>query len=335
MQALRIEAGDRFSTNLEVWRCDPAFSAIDAHPISGGFGRAYYPAVFGDHRRKASFAVCEGDRILVIVPCTSGDRRLDYYGLPIRLFLRAGLEGGAAQRALAEAFSYLDTLVAEREVDEVIVRDDASVGQLSLVGKQCFNRHAAAALQLTGLCALDRGEAGIRQGLRKSFQSLVNWGQRNLTIESIDAKDPSRTLFTDYRKFHAAIAGRVTRSDRSWDAMFDWIAGGHGELVLGFLAPGELVTGTMVVDGVTHAYYASGVYDRERFDQPLGHWPLWLAMVHSMERGMGVFELGDLPMTGAATEKEIAIGYFKRGFATDIATRIAWSWSPKRKERVP
>jgi hypothetical protein len=333
MQALRIDSGDRFAANLKEWRSDPAFSSIDANPVSGEFGRAYYPAVFGERHLDTSFAVCEGERALVIVLCTSGERRLGYYGMPIRLFLRTGLEEAVVQRAVSEIFAYIDTLVVERHIEEVIVRDDASAGQLSLVGKQCLNRHAAGGLQLTGFCALDRGEAGIRQGLRKSFRSLVNWGQRNLTIASIDAKNQSRNLFEDYRKFHASVAGRVTRSDRSWDAMFDWIASGHGELVLGFLATGELVTGTMVIDGVTQAYYVSGVYDRERFDQPLGHWPMWIAMVHSMERGMRIFELGDLPLTGAATEKEIAIGYFKRGFATDIATWITWSWSPRRQER--
>jgi hypothetical protein len=109
--------------------------------------------------------------------------------------------------------------------------------------------------------------------------------------------------------------------------MFDWIAAGRGELVLGFLS-GELVTGTMAVDGNAATYYASGVYDRDRFDLPLGHWPLWLSMTRSAERGMQTFDLGDLPLPNAASPKEVAIGYFKRGFATTIATGIVWSWMP-------
>jgi hypothetical protein len=153
---------------------------------------------------------------------------------------------------------------------------------------------------------------------------LVNWGQRNLKIDCVGAAKPDRDLFTRYREFHAVVAGRVTRGEKSWDAMFDWIAAGHGELVLGFLASGELVAGTIVVDGATTSYYASGVYDRERFDQPLGHWPLWLAMTRSAERGMRAFDLGDLPLGGTGTEKEYSIGYFKRGFATTIASWISW-----------
>lgn len=326
MRALQVDTGERFAAVLNACRNDPGFSALDAHPVFGEFGCAYYPAAFGERRHDVSFAVSEGERVLAIVLCASGEGRLDYYGSPIRFFIRSDLEKPVAQRAVAEAFSFVDKLCTERKIDQALIRDDTSLGELSFVGKQCLNRRATAALRLNGLCALDQGESGMRRGLRKSFQSLVNWGQRNLRIEIVDAGNASKSCFADYREFHATTAGRVTRSKRSWDIMFDWIVAGHGELILGYLATGELVTGTMVVDGATQAFYASGVYDRERFEQPLGHWPLWLAMLHSAERGMRVFDLGDLPLPDAATEKEVAIGYFKRGFATDIATSIAWTW---------
>ena len=328
MKPLQIASGERFAASLTRWCARPEFAAIEAHPLSGTFGRAYYAAVFGERRADASFAVVEGDRPVVIVPCSMDERELDYYGAPIRLFVATGLNEGDASRAVNAAFAHLDTLAGQGGIDHIRICDDASLGKLSLVGKQCLNRRATPVLRLTGLCTLERGEAGMREGLRKSFQSLINWGKRNLTIESVSAGNPNRERFDRYREFHATIAGRVTRSERSWDAMFDWIAAGHGELLLGFLAGGELVTGTMVVDGTKTAYYASGVYDRDRFDQPLGHWPLWLAMLNSAARGMRKFELGDLPLPDSASEKEFAIGYFKRGFATSIETSIAWTWTP-------
>ena len=326
MLALRVENGDAFAVRLESCRRDPAFSAIDAHPVFGEFGRAYYPAAFGERRLAGGFVVSEGDTPLVVVPCTSGEGLLDYYGMPIRLFLRADAEDAVARRAIAEAFSYIDALAAERYATEVSICDDLSPDGLSLIGKQCLNRRSLAALRLTGLCALDRGEAGMRQGLRKSFQSLINSGRRDLRIEIVDAENADLNLFARYRDFHALTAGRVTRSDLSWQVMFDWIAAGRGELVLGYLADGEMVTGTMVVDGAAQAYYASGVYDRERFDQPLGHWPLWLAVSRSAKRGMRIFDLGDLPLPESGSDKEFAIGYFKRGFATNIRTGVAWRW---------
>jgi len=327
MKPLQIVSGERFAASLAQWCTSPAFAAIEAHPLSGAFGRGYYPAVFGEQRADASFAVTEADRPLLIALCSIGERELDYFGAPLRLFVATGLGEGAASRAVNAAFAHLDTLAGQGGIDHIRICDDASLGKLSLVGKQCLNRRATPALRLTGLCTLEGGEAGMREGLRKSFQSLINWGKRNLTMQTVNAANPDRVLFGRYREFHAAVAGRVTRSAQSWDAMFDWVAGGRGELVLGFLSGGELVTGTMVVDGTETAYYASGVYDRERFDQPLGHWPLWLAMLNSAARGMRRFELGDLPLPGSGNDKEFAIGYFKRGFATSIETWILWRWS--------
>jgi len=325
MTSLEIAAGPSFATCVERWRAMPAFTAIDGHPVSGGFGRCYYPAVFDERRTDASFAVMKGERPLLIVPCTSGEGELDYFGMPIRLFADPSINVQEMERVVGAAFVHLDSLVAQGGIRRVSIRDDTSTGTLSPTGKQCLNRHGTGALRLTGICDLGAGEAGMRQGLRKSFQSLINWGKRNLAIKSVSRADPDRDLFERYRQFHAAVAGRVTRPEASWNAMFDWIARGGGELVLGFLAGGELVTGTLVVDGTSRSYYASGVYDRTRFDQPLGHWPLWLSMLHAMERGIGTFELGDLPLPDSASEKEFSIGYFKRGFATSIKPWISWT----------
>jgi hypothetical protein len=312
---------------FDSWRSDPGLAEVDAHPVYGAFGRRYYPAVFGGERTDASFAVLDGGTPLALVACTTGTDVVDYFGSPVRLFLRSGLQEPAAAATIESAFEHIDELARRHRARSVTVADRGVLGVLSPVGKQCLNRGATAQVRLNGWCALQDGEAGLRRGLRKSFASLVNWGRRNLTIAVVAKDNPDRALFERYRVFHAQVAGRVTREQASWDAMFDWIAAGRGELVLGSTSDGELVTGTLVVDGTTTAYYASGVYDRERFDKPMAHWPLWLAMVRSAERGLSVFDLGDLPLPDQGTAKEVAIGYFKRGFAGSIATWLAWRWN--------
>jgi hypothetical protein len=180
-------------------------------------------------------------------------------------------------------------------------------------------------VRLVALADLDGGEAGLRRGLRKSYKSLINWGQRALTIATVNAGNPDRALFDRYQEFHRIVAGRVTRPQSSWDALFEWVSAGRGELVLGFLDGDELVAGTLVADGLVSSYYVSGVYDRERFDKPMAHWPMWVAMLRSGERGSRIFELGEVPMAGTASPKEVSIGYFKRGFATKIAVSTVWT----------
>jgi hypothetical protein len=320
--------------NFETWRADPAFALVEAHPVYGAFGRRYYPAVFQADRVDESFAVLDGSQPVVLISCSAGSGELDYFGLPVRIFRR---DGGAdwPAKAVELAFDRLEKLAAQHRAARVTIADDAALGALSAIGKQCLNRRAHGALRLTGLIELKRGEVGMKRDVRKSYHSLINWGGRNLQTCIVGAGNPDREMFSRYQEFHRAVAGRVTRPQESWDVMFDWVASGRGELILGFLEDGELVTGTLVVDGTTTSFYASGVYDRDRFELPLAHWPLWQAILRSAERGMQVFDLGDLPLADAATSKEVAIGYFKRGFATNIATWVAWSWSPAGEAHAP
>ena len=131
-----MKSGEAFAAKIDGWRRDPAFSAIDAHPVFGEFGRAYYPAVFGDRRVDARFAVSEGETPLVIVLCASGEEHLDYYGMPIRLVRPPmGIDEPARRRAIAEAFAYIDALVSERKIRGVSISDDASLGR-ALSGRQ-------------------------------------------------------------------------------------------------------------------------------------------------------------------------------------------------------
>src|SRR5215472_5588676 len=86
------DARDRF----EDWRRSGAFRAVDAHPLYGGFGRAYYPAVFDAERRDETFAVVRDDTPQLIVLCSAGAGIIDYYGSPVAFFDGGDPHDGAA-----------------------------------------------------------------------------------------------------------------------------------------------------------------------------------------------------------------------------------------------
>jgi hypothetical protein len=312
---------------LAMWCKIPGLSALEFHPADGSFGRYYFPAVYGDRRRDVSFAISENDEPLLLAIATVGESKLDWFGRPLRLFLRADISAAIATKAVRAAFGHLDALVQQHDVTSVRIRDKGNSDDLSAVGEQCLIRQASARLCLTALADLSGGEAALRKGLRKSFKSLINWGRRNLSIDLVGHDNTDRALFDSYQAFHLKVAGHETRSQASWDTIYAWISAGGGELVLGSL-DGELVSGTLVLYGSSIVRYGSGVYDRARFDKPLTHWPLWFSMLRSVERGFEVFDIGDLPLAGTTPEKEIKIGYFKRGFATRISTSIEWHWEP-------
>ena len=326
MTPMTIISATRDPAAFHHVRALPAFGCADGHPFWGGFGRAYYPAVFEGRRLDASFAVVSGDTPLLIAQCGTGEGCLDWYGLPAALWTATGLSTEAAGMAVAKAMETIDALVLKHGLDRAVIADPASAVTLSPLGLACLGRGWIGALHLSGSCDLAGGEPGLNRALRKSFRSLVNWGRKSLAMTYVNAANPDAGQFAAYRTFHRKVAGRSTRPEASWTAMFDWIKAGGGELALGRLETGDLVAGTMVVDGKSTAYYASGVYDRERFDKPMAHFPLYDAILRSGARGMKTLDIGDIPQAGSASPKELNIGYFKRGFATDIAASIQWSW---------
>ncbi len=177
----------------------------------------------------------------------------------------------------------------------------------------------------------------LRADVRKSVKSLLNWGRRSLELRYCNAENPDRTLCEAYQHLHARVAGRVTRSQGSWDVMFETVRRGCGELVTAHL-DGELVGGLLVLDGSRSCYYTSGASLRERFDLPLAHWPLMDAILRAKQRGMRWFDIGEVLFAGEATDKEVSIAHFKKAFTSRVEVRAEWrfsgsSYSPLRPER--
>lgn len=322
----RSDASEMFDSISSL----PEYRAVDEHPFYGAFGRSYYPKVNKPTDPDVSFVVAEGDAPLLYVPAVINDGVLNYNGMPLRFFFRDGLQISGREAAVRAAFGYIDDLIVKHALTHVRIADDAGAS-LSAIGEACLGRQYAVTIQLNGMCDLAEDEAGLRRHLRKSFRSLINWGRANLSLAYINQANPDRVAFESYQAFHHHVSGRKTREQKSWDAMFSWLAGGGGELALGYL-DGELVAGNLIVDGLTTSYYASGVYDRERFDKPLAHWPLWNALNRSRERGMRWFDLGYVHLQGTVGQKEYAIGYFKRGFATQVASSLEWYWKSMQQD---
>jgi hypothetical protein len=329
MAALAVAVRRDSPAAFADWENKPAFADGMRDPVYGAFGRAYFPAIHGEACRDFSFAVTAGGAPVLLALCNLLDGTLGYFGLPLKLIPAAGASDAGQAEAVAAAVGHIDALARTQGAREIVVADIVSDRTLSPVGAACSARRARRLVKQHGLCDLAGDEAAIKRSLRKSFHSLVNWGRRNMRMAYVGKENPDRGLFDSAREFHARVAGRVTRPAASWDVMYRWLSAGGGELSLGYLDGGGLVAATMTVDGTDTSYYASGVYDRERFDRPLAHWPVFDAIQRSRARGMRFYDLGELPAKGEASDKEVNIGYFKKGFATGVETRVSWSWSPQ------
>ena len=301
-----------------------AFQERNAHPVYGDFATVYYPIVFGESLEDCSFLVTDGGAPALFVQCSLKDGVLSHYGFPVRFHFRAGLEAADALRCARLALGHMDETAAAKGIREARISGGPADGLLSPVDRACLDRAGRPELRMRAEADLSRPDDALRRDVRDSYRSLINWGRRNLRLVYVNAEDPDRSLIDDYADFHARTAGRTVHGDATWAALFEHIAAGAGEATMGYLDSGELVAGSMVMDGDHTALYFSAVYDRDRFDKPMAHWPLFDAMVRAKARGRRYFDLGEFFAQGTADEKEYNIGFFKKGFTSRHVTEVVW-----------
>ena len=295
-----------------------------AHPIYGRFGRRYYPAAVGSTWNDASFAVYRGDRPVAAAICGSNGGPICYYGMPMRIWVDKTLGVRNLKTVLRKSLDHLASFGRANGTSSCVICDDPPGASASFLGRSLHAAGAVPRLDLHGRVELEPPQAAIVANVRKSYRSLINWGKRHIILSYVNRDNPDLGMFDRYRYFHRRISGRVTRSQESWDIMFETIADGSGELSLGHDDAGSLLSATLTIDGGSVAQYSSGVYDRDRFDKPIGHWPVLDAILRAKARGMSLFDLGEIPVMETASEKEVSIGRFKRGFAGRLDFQLAW-----------
>ena len=292
--------------------------------IYGRYGKFYFPRVLDKQVTDMSLMLMKDNQPVIVVECDISKGVFGRYGHPLLINILFEEGHPWRRKALYSVMAAIIDIAGSNNASKIRILDTEVSNNLSEIGKVCLDNQATACSKFTGIVDLSGTEDDIRRSLRKSYRSLVNWGKKNLDIKYVNKSIPDEELFRRYQSFHAEVAGRITRPGESWDATFEWLCKGGGELLLGYLDTGRLVSGNLIIYGENIAVYSSGVYDRDQFDLPLSHWPLLLSIYRSKERGMKIFEIGDIPMQAEVSEKEQNIGYFKRGFSQRIRNTLVW-----------
>lgn len=163
----------------------------------------------------------------------------------------------------------------------------------------------------------------IKSYFRKSYRPLINSGLKHWKVEIQDS------LTSDFQRFHQlhiAVAGRQTRSDKSWALQAQMIKNKEAFLVLLKNDSGDLIGGGFFVYNQNHCCYSVGVYRRDYFSYPLGHVVQYKAIEHMIKLGIRWYELGELySAINQPSDKLRSISDFKSGFATDQFVRLTLS----------
>ncbi|CAN5832821.1 hypothetical protein BH11PSE12_BH11PSE12_00270 [soil metagenome] len=167
----------------------------------------------------------------------------------------------------------------------------------------------------------------IKSKFRKSYRSLINVGQKLWSAHVMDSQCANEECWNEFKSLHRHVAGRVTRDDESWALQYQMIKNDEALLIcLRDLSNENRLIGAgffqMTRDS---AQYAVAAYDRDLFDQPIGHIVQMRAIEQMKKRGIRWYEIGERMFPcdePKPSEKELAISLFKQGFATHLLPKF-------------
>lgn len=156
----------------------------------------------------------------------------------------------------------------------------------------------------------------IKSNLRKSYRNLINKSAKIFTFELYDASNTSDEVWVAFKALHIRQAGRVTRSDDTWERQHNIIKADKGFLVCAYLEK-TLVGCSFCAFSDIDSVYGSAAYDRDLFNLPLGHGCQWEAIKYLKQRGVSRYFLGSAASDNL--DKKLSnIEVFKRGFTSVV-----------------
>ncbi len=245
---------------------------------------------------------------------TQGNQRIDFFGRPAYLRLNdshSHLILEKAQKLLAKNFTDLYEKLGRPALVFNDICEDGHLSDFSLsLMKDGFKTEPV----YKQIIDLQPPLEELWQGVRKSYRSLIHWGEKNLSLKVYDRTNISSNVIEEFRQLHVEVAQRETRSVQSWECQFKQVKQGDGFVIMGHL-DNRLVTSALFLHSEKFCYYGVGVSVRELFDKPLAHSVIWTGILEARQHGCRYLEMGDLAnIYGNFSDKEKSIATFKSGF---------------------
>ena len=296
--------------------------------------------------KDVSFLIEEGGNPLAGVlvakkPMPTGDYELSTFGRPIWYLQRPLLAASQAAGIACLVKEELDRLRTAFPIRQITYQNPE--GSLTVLAKYMLDEGARAFPAFAQVIDLKPEVSGLRQTVRKSYKSMINWGEKNLRPVILDHSNLNEEDFEEYRQLHFLAAGRETRCRKTWHINYEMIRAKEAFMVLGRLE-GRLVSGALFNVCDDACYYSTAASDRALFEKPLGHCIIWRALLHAKELGCCTAELGQVlfprqpvqdskgadnnpaDVVKLPDEKNLNISKFKRGFGGRTECRLDVIW---------
>lgn len=154
----------------------------------------------------------------------------------------------------------------------------------------------------------------MRKGHKAAIKQVMK--ESGYRIDIFDSTNVTKDKVWRFKEIHRIDAGRVTRTDASWECMYEWILSGNGTLVMLWLdSLQDYGAAALIMHYKDAAYYASfATLDAAILNGHGGYAIQWEAIKHLKALGITRYETGDNHFTPGASDKLSEISKYKKGF---------------------
>ena len=162
--------------------------------------------------------------------------------------------------------------------------------------------------------------------VRKSYKSPINKGLREQIFKIIDSENLSYESFQSIQKFHYEIAGRKTRSSKTWSLQYDLIKKDKGFAILSFEKnSNNLNSAIYFYKSNNHAFYGTGIFNSYSKKKLYGYSLIWKAILYCKLKNITNCELDEnikFKFQNEIDKKSKDISFFKAGFGGVLIPRL-------------
>jgi len=236
--------------------------------------------------------------------------------------LKDGRISGFWRPVVAVGDERLQKLHIERLYDicrNIYYMDFLIDGKLSVISQFLLRYGHKARPYYTQIIDLTKSEEELHADLRKSYKSLVNWGQNednaHLTYLDYNGVKDAYRHWERFQRLHKEVSGKQTRSDKTWNIQCQQLEMNEAFSILMYIDK-EIVAGGFFNCNQFSCYYGVGK-TRRGIDS---HALLYEAILFAKLLGCKTFEMGK--QVFSSDEKLVNISKFKRGFGGTTKTRL-------------
>ena len=170
---------------------------------------------------------------------------------------------------------------------------------------------------------LNLNEKDIWKIIRKSYKNIINRASKKYRVLSLFSDD--QEIWQKFKKLHFNESGKLTRSEETWTKQISNIKIKKAILFYILDKNSNMIGGAFFDLTNFEAFYSVAAYDKKMRKEPISHFIIYSSILKLKSLGLKKINFGEYDFNknkNLRDEKEYNIQKFKKGFSSDIETKL-------------